>query len=818
MYCDLNNLMHDLETISRISNLICSLRFHYNGLSVELTEQIAHEIRNEVRRKDAQITLIDRSCFQLRIRSKNYKDMICVQMSDPEIKKDWLTDVRIAKLALDRDNNPAWDMGVSENMSNSNVNLNGMTQQRVPLFVKSLAIFATTDSSQLTCALFYKLPYQPLNPIQQAAQMNANGAQPIVPFYGNQANSGGVLWICNVNQSGSQLGALATNGDDVNLIHSYELCDSHVTCLEHVDTCSVWIGLKQGRVIVIDANSPSEWHQIAALEVAGEVVCMRHVGKYVYVGLKTGVLTLFDITDYEEPIIIALSQQPVTCLLQIDNEVFACSGNKIWVINENQQVERSYTLSGSQNSKTDSLLSTGMRSGDPSANPTSADLNGEQLNSNEDGELLGEQRPNLLAHCGIGLWVSLVDSSIIKLYHTETFKHLQDINVALNAKRVLNEDVPIVVTSMLATRGLLWIGTSVGIIVTLTLPRLQGVPLVSGCLNVSLHRHLGPVTILLSLTPGATPPSASNRNSNRNGNGNKSRRNSFESKSAEAESIYGLYADLMKVDDYISEPRSTTASTASTAIATSVTGGSVSNSAMSVATNPNGQMPSNLHQLQLQQQQKLNGQVNAANRMAWELSGMNISDDSTSESASSSAIYHDGVRQNALGAINQQQNAAGISQNPLGGHDANSSKADSIGRSTATTNSVQNIYEGKRPRSAQSQNAQMGMNGNGFTGNYNGSKASNSNLRAQSTNSNGRPGSVNNGGGTASNSIYETNPNQAANGVQSNYYNGNPSSSSNLKTALLITGGNGFRQYNQTKPSFTSQHAHAIIWEYSLRN
>lgn len=113
MYCDLNNLMHDLETISRISNLICSLRFHYNGLSVELTEQIAHEIRNEVRRKDAQITLIDRSCFQLRIRSKNYKDLICVQMSDPEIKKDWLTDVRIAKLALDRDNNPAWDIPYS---------------------------------------------------------------------------------------------------------------------------------------------------------------------------------------------------------------------------------------------------------------------------------------------------------------------------------------------------------------------------------------------------------------------------------------------------------------------------------------------------------------------------------------------------------------------------------------------------------------------------------------------------------------------------------------------------------------------------------
>lgn len=353
-----------------------------------------------------------------------------------------------------------------------------------------------------------------------------------------------------------------------------------------------------------------------------------------------------------------------------------------------------------------------------------------------------------------------------------------------------------------------------------------GVPLVSGCLNVSLHRHLGPVTILLSLTPGAAPQSSTSKSSNRNANGNKSRRNSFESKSAEAESIYGLYADLMKVDDYISEPRSTTASTASTAIATSVTG-SVSNSAMSVvATNPNGQpLPSNnIHQIQLQQQ-KLNGANQVTNRMAWDFNNMTISDDSTSESASSSAIYHDGVRQ--LGAINQQQQSTTISQNPLG-HDTvnNNSKADSVGNRSTAANSVQNIYEPKRPRSAQS--AQMNNNNfNPNANNYNNSTASNSNLRAQSTNSNGRPGSVNNGGTADSNSIYESNVNfgsqltnnQQANGTpmnhHQNYYNNNESSS-NLKTALLITGGNGFKQFNQAKPSFTSQHAHAIIWEFRI--
>lgn len=177
MYCDLNNLIHDLELMSRISNLISSLRYQYNGITVEAAEQISAEIRNEIRRKDAQITLIDRSCFQLRIRSKNYKDVVCVQMSDPEAKKDWLTDVRLAKLALDRGNNPAWDC-VSENISSSNGNIHTMTQHRVPLFVKSLPIFATTETSQLTCALFYKLYHHDLPGIE---------------------SSSGVLWICNVS-------------------------------------------------------------------------------------------------------------------------------------------------------------------------------------------------------------------------------------------------------------------------------------------------------------------------------------------------------------------------------------------------------------------------------------------------------------------------------------------------------------------------------------------------------------------------------------------------------------------------------------------
>ncbi|XP_053208339.1 rho guanine nucleotide exchange factor 10-like [Panonychus citri] len=733
MYCDLNNLMHDLEMMSRIKNLISSLRFEYNGLSHELVEQLSRQIHNEIRRKDNQITLIDRSCFQLRIRSKNFKDTICIQMSDPEAKKDWLTDVRLAKLSLDRANNPAWDI-VSENLSSSSGNINAITQQRVPLFVKSLPIFATTEGSQLTCALYYKL-YQGL------------------PGYDDTGS--GVLWICNVNENGSQLGALATNDSEMALIHSYELCDSHVTCLELVASDLIWIGLKEGRVIIVDANSPGEWRQIAALEIPGEVSCIKQFNQYVYVGLTSGVLTVYEIDRLEDPIILSLSSSPVTCLLPIGKDIYACSSTKIWVIN-GANIEKSYSLVPENVGSTVSL---------------------------DDLVIKEEPKPNLLAHCGIGLWVSLLNSSIIKLYHTETFKHLQDLNVAPNVKRVLNEpltnDIPIHVTAMLATRGLLWIGTSVGIIVTLTLPRLQGVPLVSGCLNVALHRHIGPVTILLSLTPGVTLSPVTNPSGNpRGGDKSQGHGTDHHSKQEDVESIYGLYADLMKVGDY-------------------------------------------------DEVKKPSGQTNLnATRMTWDLSNMTISDDSTSESASSSAIYQDN-HQRSHGSANTipltaQQGSGHTSPKDVNNINNLMLQAVVNQQQQSQTQQPQLLQQNQplqqlqpsqlqpsqqltalqqlQPQSQQSDPQQLPrMAANSL---YD-SKRSKPSTHGSEPNMASTSSTINHRSNNAS--IYGTNG--SVNSVQSN--------SVNLKTALLMTGGNGYKRGLIDNP-YSSQHAHCIIWEYKL--
>ena len=61
------------------------------------------------------------------------------------------------------------------------------------------------------------------------------------------------------------------------------------------------------------------------------------------------------------------------------------------------------------------------------------------------------------------------------------------------------------ITYLKACKGLLWIGTSVGCVLTLPLPRLEGVPQIKGRPSVSYRAHLGPVKFLSSVYCGASP-------------------------------------------------------------------------------------------------------------------------------------------------------------------------------------------------------------------------------------------------------------------------------------------------------------------------
>ena len=55
---------------------------------------------------------------------------------------------------------------------------------------------------------------------------------------------------------------------------------------------------------------------------------------------------------------------------------------------------------------------------------------------------------------------------------------------------------------MLASRGLLWVGTSIGCVLTLPLPRLEGAPQIKARPCVSYHSHCGPIKFVVPICCG----------------------------------------------------------------------------------------------------------------------------------------------------------------------------------------------------------------------------------------------------------------------------------------------------------------------------
>ncbi len=98
------------------------------------------------------------------------------------------------------------------------------------------------------------------------------------------------------------------------------------------------------------------------------------------------------------------------------------------------------------------------------------------------------------ATAGVGLWVALSGCSFVSLYHTETLTHIENIDLTpcidmvMGHRKASDGNVAtaavkrsIMVTAMSASpaAGLLWIGTNVGLVVTVPLPRLGGLPICS---------------------------------------------------------------------------------------------------------------------------------------------------------------------------------------------------------------------------------------------------------------------------------------------------------------------------------------------------
>lgn len=232
---------------------------------------------------------------------------------------------------------------------------------------------------------------------------------------------------------------------------------------------TVWLGTEDKKIIIFSGVEPEKQEKLTEVATVAAVTQVKYHCDAMFVGLSNGRVSVYrrshdDSWALQEPLAIELGDKPVHCVLPVDGIVYATCARRVFAIN--------------------ALTAEIMRI---------LDLKGE-----------ADKSVKYLAHSGVGLWTAFSDSTFVSLYHSETFEHLQNIDIAADVAKTIGAregSKPAHISALLAGQGLLWVGTTAGVSVTVPLPKLEGLPLVGGQIGVSYHAHAGPVTFLLSLVP-----------------------------------------------------------------------------------------------------------------------------------------------------------------------------------------------------------------------------------------------------------------------------------------------------------------------------
>lgn len=446
-YEALCNMKHDYQVLEEISKLVGSLKCPYEILTEELLSEMQRDLQCKIQDKHEQINLVDGCSIELLLPDKSGKVSVLLQASSPSAKQNWCLDFQIAKLALSPQNQQGWNIPDRQ------------TENLPAYFVSSLPIDVSSDSSQVQCAVGVYLP-------------SGNVGVPHV-------------WVCNtVPTIGGQVSIISvqTSQNILTLTESFPATSREITCVEKIpgtgmgttfsSVDTVWMATVDKQIYIYKLCNPkgSQREALKVFPLPAMALCLRYTREKLFAALDSGSVLIFErqqdeegIWDTNNPQIVNLDTKPVTCLLESSSDscILATASNTIYVINQNtSSLQSSHKLSGS-------------------------------------GEV------EHIVPTGVGLWVSYKDSSIIHLYHIETLDLLQEINISSAGTRVSQTDSvkECTVSCLLASRGMLWIGTNVGLLLSFPLPRLRdGVPIVSGRPYVAYHGHKGAIKFLLPFT------------------------------------------------------------------------------------------------------------------------------------------------------------------------------------------------------------------------------------------------------------------------------------------------------------------------------
>ncbi|XP_021565204.1 rho guanine nucleotide exchange factor 10 isoform X3 [Carlito syrichta] len=471
LYQDLQNLLHDLNVIGQITQLIGNLKGNYQNLNQSVAHDWTSGLQRLILKKEDEIRAADCCRIQLQLPGKQDKSgrptffTAVFNTFTPAIKESWINNLQMAKLALEEENHMGWFCVEDDG--------NQMKKERHPLLVGHMPVMvAKQQEFKIECAAYNPEPY-------------VNSENHPDSF----STAHGFLWIGSCTNQMGQIAIVSFQNSNPKVIECFNV-ESRILCMVYVpveDRCrepqaapdpdtsaarasdvpTICLGTEEGSISIYKSSQGSKKVRLQHFFTPerSTVMSLACTVRSLYAGLVNGTVASYtrapDGSWNSEPQkVIKLGVLPVRSLLMIEDTLWAASGGQVFIISvETHDVEN-------------------------------------QLEAHqEEGMVIAH-----MAAAGVGIWIAFTSGSTLRLFHTETLKHLQDINIATPVHHMLPGHQRLSVTSLLVSHGLLMVGTSLGILVALPVPRLQGIPKVTGRGMVSYHAHNGPVKFIVLAT------------------------------------------------------------------------------------------------------------------------------------------------------------------------------------------------------------------------------------------------------------------------------------------------------------------------------
>uniref|UniRef100_A0A3Q3LWH9 Rho guanine nucleotide exchange factor 10 n=1 Tax=Mastacembelus armatus TaxID=205130 RepID=A0A3Q3LWH9_9TELE len=489
LYQDLQNLIHDLSLVNQISSMISSLKGNYQNVNPTVAQDWVSGLQRLILKKEEEIRAADRCRIQLQLPGKQDKSGKPTYFSavfntlSPAIKQSWISNLQMAKLALEEDNLQGWFFAEDDG--------NQIKKQKHPLLLRQMpVVMSKLQEFKVECAVHNPEPH--IN-TESTADSPAMGH--------------GCVWVASCTNQMAQIAIVAMQSSSPKVTECFNV-ESRILCMSYVpaeqpqedgekvsenstapeakasDTPSVCLGMEEGSIIVYKSSQRSKKVRLQHFFTPDKstVTSLVYKKHCLYTGLVSGSVAIYSrsqdgLWSNDKPKVLKLGVLPVKAMLAVEEHLWASSGGHVFIISTHtHSVER-------------------------------------QLEAHQEEGMVVSH----MVVAGVGIWIAFSSGSTLRLFHTETLEHLQDINIATPVHNILAGNQRVSVSSLLVCHGLLLVGTNLGVTVALSVPRLQGIPKVTGRGMVSLHAHSGPVKFLTAAAavcnrpsglPSSTPPTS----------------------------------------------------------------------------------------------------------------------------------------------------------------------------------------------------------------------------------------------------------------------------------------------------------------------